>query len=107
MPVDPSAAMASNMQSQNALQAMNPGQPANIATPDQFYAAQGIKPINTHPEAIAEGAMKGLQSAIGSIAGAYAGGAGQAASAAQLAGKQGYTPTQTSAGWGLSPGEGE
>jgi hypothetical protein len=64
MPTDPSAAMASNAQSQNALQAMN------LGSPDQFIALKGITPINTHPEQVAEAglgvankAAKGLKKA--------------------------------------------
>lgn len=73
MPVDPSAAIASNSQSQDALQAMN------LGSADRFDATKAVKPINAHPEAVGQGIIQGAQSLVSSLGSAYTANAGGAA----------------------------
>jgi hypothetical protein len=53
----------------------------NLGSAERFAATKAVKPINAHPEAVGQGIIKGAESLISSVAGAYAGGAGGATGA--------------------------
>jgi hypothetical protein len=55
----------------------------NLGKAQKFDATKAIKPINAHPEAVAQGAIKGAQSLISSV--------GSANAAGGATGKGGFT----------------